>query len=124
MIGMLSKDHKLRGSARCPESISLFCHIFVLLLQVLDDFREGLGISGAVLPLTALTSDVSNVTSTIKLQVYFVCLLQKDALILEDHSGRVTLGGQIRPQIPHLVSGIIIAIKGSLSEAGEFLVRH
>lgn len=43
-------------------------------------------------------------------------------MILEDNSGRVALTGKIKSLVPVLVTGIIVAIKGTLSETGEFIV--
>jgi hypothetical protein len=83
LIGMLSKDLKLRGS-------------------VLDNPKES-GIPPSVRPLTALVSD-------------------RDTIIMEDHFGRVSLDGLIKSAINHLVTGVVIAVKGNLNEDGIFIV--
>lgn len=49
---------------------------------------------------------------------------QKDAMILEDHSGRVALGGVMKAITANLVSGVILAVKGSIDEFGEFVVSR
>jgi DNA polymerase II small subunit/DNA polymerase delta subunit B len=84
LIGMLSKDLKLRGS-------------------VLDNPKES-GIPPSVRPLTALVSD-------------------RDTIIMEDHFGRVSLDGLIKSAINHLVTGVVIAVKGNLNEDGIFIVN-
>ncbi len=43
-------------------------------------------------------------------------------MILEDNSGRVSLGGLIKPLIPYLATGVVIAVKGQLNDGGEFEV--
>ncbi len=41
---------------------------------------------------------------------------------MEDHSGRVSLDGNIKNFINNLVTGIVIAVKGRLNEDGIFIV--
>lgn len=49
-------------------------------------------------------------------------LLQKDTLILEDQSGRVALSGEIAKEVSTLVTGVMLAAKGTMNEFGEFNV--
>lgn len=42
---------------------------------------------------------------------------------MEDFSGRVTLDGAIKAVIHHIVTGIVMAVKGKLNEDGIFMVR-
>jgi hypothetical protein len=45
-------------------------------------------------------------------------------VILEDQSGRVALGGVMKTITANMVSGVILAVKGSIDEFGEFVVSH
>lgn len=49
---------------------------------------------------------------------------QRDTIIMEDHSGRVSLDGAIKAAIHHLVTGVVVAVKGKLNEDGIFIVRQ
>lgn len=42
---------------------------------------------------------------------------------MEDLSGRVSLDGSIKAIINHLVTGVVIAVRGKLNEDGIFIVR-
>lgn len=41
---------------------------------------------------------------------------------MEDHSGRVSLDGTIKAAIHHLVTGVVVAVKGKLNEDGILIV--
>jgi hypothetical protein len=41
---------------------------------------------------------------------------------MEDHSGRVSLDGAIKTAIHHLVTGVVVAVKGKLNEDGILIV--
>eukprot|EP01033_Poteriospumella_lacustris_P003941 gene3941-2802_t len=86
LIGMLSKELKLRGS-------------------VLDNSATESGIASSIRPLTALVSD-------------------RDTIIMEDHSGRVSLDGAIKTAIHHLVTGVVVAVKGKLNEDGILIATE
>lgn len=68
--------------------------------SILEDFKDGVPTS--LQPMANLASD-------------------KDALILEDQSGRVSLSGSLLSEIRKLVTGVIIAVKGTINEFGEFV---
>ena len=87
----------------------------------MDDFKEGSGIQSSLQPLANLASDVGAFSYTSYFSHYSE---QKDLLILEDHSGRVSITGSLQNLAPVLVTGLIIAVRGTLSESGEFIVSH
>ncbi|CAM9777837.1 unnamed protein product, partial [Ectocarpus sp. 12 AP-2014] len=71
--------------------------------SILNEFREDRGISMAVVaPVGSFTSE-------------------DDGLVLEDESGRVSISGP-GIQSSSLVSGLVIAVKGTVTASGEMLV--
>ncbi|CBJ32730.1 conserved unknown protein [Ectocarpus siliculosus] len=71
--------------------------------SILNEFREDRGISMAVVaPVGSFTSE-------------------DDSLVLEDESGRVSISGP-GIQSSSLVSGLVIAVKGTVTASGEMLV--
>jgi DNA polymerase delta subunit 2 len=73
--------------------------------SVLDEFKgSGTGIISAVDATKTIWSD-------------------DDFLVLEDESGRVTLGGDTLPA-KHMVSGVVLAVRGCVDSAGVFQVTE
>jgi hypothetical protein len=47
------------------------------------------------------------------------CVSQEDTLVLEDESGRIALGGErMLVQVGQLVTGVVVAVKGSVDDNG------
>lgn len=69
--------------------------------SVLEEFKNNNGMSGAVESTSNIASD-------------------SDSLVLEDESGRVSLGGKIMQHIGELVTGIVFAVRGIVNESGVF----
>jgi hypothetical protein len=49
----------------------------------------------------------------------FAYVSQDDSLVLEDESGRIALGGErMLAQVGQLVTGVVVAVKGSVDDNG------
>jgi len=45
-------------------------------------------------------------------------------LVLEDESGRIALGGdKLAPHVAHLVTGVVVAVRGTVDDNGVMNVR-
>ncbi len=73
--------------------------------SVLEEFKANNGLSASAQSLNNICSE-------------------NDILIMEDESGRVALAGEILPLSKSLVTGLVMGVKGSILESGEFSVNE
>ncbi|PRP79665.1 DNA-directed DNA polymerase delta 2-like [Planoprotostelium fungivorum] len=100
-IPVCEKLLQIKDQQECVVIGTLYKHM-PLIRRVLDDFKEK---SIPVPPPQNYTSD-------------------KDSLVLEDESGRTTLVGGDHLGISSLVTGIVVAVRGTSTTGGEFEAKE